>query len=278
MVQGAASLPASLFALIAELSLEQAQACQMMIANATAFNGVKRTLSYKLLIRATQPSALGEPGVRRRLTTYTEPICRHGHAWGAESLANPLASPAAPNPMILGDFMKKAIFLSLFLFACREGGQASAKPIQASPHQVLPSSPPAAEAIAPRAGSSDERRRTEMAKAAVGDLFLEACSLTFKPSSDAAPITTKIDLPEPCQFAKDKSGAAQMVKTDRGPTFLIVTSRPKGNDCDTRARAVVIGTTGLLVSTKEKRFASCSTVAMDAMMFHVLAASSVPAP
>lgn len=88
----------------------------------------------------------------------------------------------------------------------------------------------------------------------------------------------QLSLARECLFATTKAGTAQVVRTDRGPTFLIVSStpRPGSRFCDTRIRAIVVIPTGLLLSKHEQRIKLCSRGPYDETMFHALAADSGP--
>jgi hypothetical protein len=92
-----------------------------------------------------------------------------------------------------------------------------------------------------------------------------------------AKTTKDIELPEPCLFVTTRAGA-QVVKTDRGQTLLVVSSRrdeATEKDCDTKVRAVVVNADRVAVSKEKQEIAMCGADGpFDTILFHTLAQSA----
>jgi hypothetical protein len=110
----------------------------------------------------------------------------------------------------------------------------------------------------------------------VGDFHISidrVCRLT---ANSAAKHETqfRIDLPGDCRLVLTKTGEAQIVRTRRGLTILVISSKPLpvGRFCDSRLRAVVVSAKGeILVSKTQQRIRLCARGPYDEKMFHTLA-------
>lgn len=111
-------------------------------------------------------------------------------------------------------------------------------------------------------------------------LRLNGCVLTVDAGSRQANVD--LGMPRDCQFAQRSAGGMQTVKTEQGPTILVVSSRPSSaaralpQDCDTRVRAVVIRAAQAHLSRETQRVATCATRQWDELMFHALASRTLP--
>jgi hypothetical protein len=83
------------------------------------------------------------------------------------------------------------------------------------------------------------------------------------------------EFPGACHFALDADGKTRAVMTDSGPVWMIESSKPLAQDCDTALRAVVLTDAGMRLSKAEQRVAMCAPGDWDEMMFYVLASEPV---
>jgi hypothetical protein len=120
--------------------------------------------------------------------------------------------------------------------------------------------------------TSDAPEKVERDGVVLG-LWPDECILIAE-SADAR-IAQKFEFPGACHFAVDANGQARVVMTDTGPAWIVESSKPIAQDCDTKLRVVVLTRAGMRLSKAEQHVAMCAPGDWDEMMFHVLASEPV---
>jgi hypothetical protein len=109
-------------------------------------------------------------------------------------------------------------------------------------------------------------------------LVLHGCRLEATAAGKATE-SQDVSLPAPCVFVTEGE-RAQVVDTERGPTLLVVSSRPLEGPpdprrCDTKIRAVVVRGDRVAVSSEQQVIRMCGAEGpFDTILFHTLSASA----
>jgi hypothetical protein len=104
-------------------------------------------------------------------------------------------------------------------------------------------------------------------------LWPDECLLLAE-TADAR-VSQQFEFPGACHFAVEADGQPRVVMTDTGPAWLIESSKPIAQDCETALRVVVLTPAGPRLSKAEQHVAMCAPGDWDEMMFHVLASEPV---
>jgi hypothetical protein len=120
-------------------------------------------------------------------------------------------------------------------------------------------------------GARDAPEQVERDGVVLG-LWPDECRLVAETADSR--VEHRFEFPGPCHFSRD-GDAARVVATDTGPTWMIESSKPLAQDCDTALRVVVLTREGPRLSKAEQRVAMCAPGDWDEMMFHVLAGEPV---
>jgi hypothetical protein len=104
-------------------------------------------------------------------------------------------------------------------------------------------------------------------------LWPDECLLLAESAS--ARLEHHFEFPGACHFALDADGEARVVLTDSGPVWMIESSKPLAQDCDTALRGVVLTDAGVRLTKAEQHVAMCAPGEWDEMMFYVLASEPV---
>jgi hypothetical protein len=104
-------------------------------------------------------------------------------------------------------------------------------------------------------------------------LWPDECLLLAE--SDSARLQHHFEFPGVCHFALDADGEARVVMTDSGPVWIIESSKPVAQDCDTALRGVMLTDAGVRLSKAEQHVAMCAPGDWDEMMFYVFSSDPV---
>jgi hypothetical protein len=158
----------------------------------------------------------------------------------------------------------------LLACACERGQTAMAEPEpKLAPVEVEPND--GAVAVEGRK-ARDAPEQVERDGVVLG-LWPDECLLLAE-TADAR-ITQEFEFPGACHFAVEADGRPRVVMTDTGPAWMIESSKPIAQDCDTALRVVVLTGAGPRLSKEEQHVAMCAPGDWDEMMFHVLASEPV---
>jgi hypothetical protein len=161
--------------------------------------------------------------------------------------------------------------LGALLLACaceRSSGPTTEPEPKLAPVEVEPRDTAAVETRT--AGDAPEQVERD---GVVLGLWPDECLLLAE-TADAR-VTQQLEFPGACHFAVDAAGQPRVVMTDTGPAWMVESSKPIAQDCDTALRVVVLTPAGPRLSKAEQHVAMCAPGDWDEMMFHVLASEPV---
>jgi hypothetical protein len=160
--------------------------------------------------------------------------------------------------------------LLLLVGACERASEPTVEPApNVAPVEAQPND--GAIAVEGRA-ARDAPEQVERDGVVLG-LWPDECLLLAE--SAEARSTQQFEFPAACHFAVDAGGQPRVVMTDTGPAWMIESSKPLAQDCDTKLRVVVLTSAGPRLSKAEQHVAMCAPSEWDEMMFHVLASEPV---
>jgi hypothetical protein len=162
--------------------------------------------------------------------------------------------------------------LMLVARACASGGEPTTEP-EPEP-KVAPVEAEPADAGVPVEGRVAREAPEQIERnGVVLGLWPDECILIAE-STDTR-VEHRFEFLGACHFAVGSDGLARVVITDTGPAWIVESSKPLAQDCDTALRVVVLTPAGVRLSKAEQRVAMCAPGDWDEMMFHVLASEPV---